>query len=228
MVKPKRVPKSTKSEANVYASVVFLILAPLPVGMSIAMWVAPMAFFLLMIDGKSSGSMPSGYSTWMNRSSAGAKSNAPPQTRQPFVFFTTAFISFMERFTGQRDSTLSAVPAADVTARDDVLGIVNPAAATIGTTSSDVLSPGMPPMLCLSSIGVSPKSSVLPVSTMARARASLSLMFSPWISSAVRKAAISTSLRCLSTTSLTIVVMSCSRSLAPCSFARTCLRDSGS
>ena len=40
----------------------FLILAPLPVGMSITTWVAPIAFFLLIIDGRSSGSMPNGYS----------------------------------------------------------------------------------------------------------------------------------------------------------------------
>ena len=69
----------------------------------------------------------------MNRSSAGAKSKAPPQTRQPFVLFTTVFISFTDRFTGHRISKRSAVPAGDVTAREDVLGIVKPAAATIAS-----------------------------------------------------------------------------------------------
>jgi hypothetical protein len=45
----------------------------------------------------------------------------------------------------------SAVPAGEVMAREDVFGIVRPAAATIGTTSMlDLLLPGMPPMLCLS------------------------------------------------------------------------------
>ena len=54
-------------------------------------WVAPMAFFLLKIEGKSIGSMPKGYSTWMKRSSAGANSSEPPQTRQPLVFFDDFF-----------------------------------------------------------------------------------------------------------------------------------------
>ena len=48
---------------NVYASVRVLIFAPKPVGISIATCVAPMAFFLLRIEGKSIGSIPSGYST---------------------------------------------------------------------------------------------------------------------------------------------------------------------
>jgi hypothetical protein len=47
-------------------------------------------------------------------------------------------------------SIVSAVPAGDVIARDDVLGIVSPCAATIGTTIIDVRFPGMPPMQCLS------------------------------------------------------------------------------
>jgi len=54
----------------------------------------------------------------------------------------------MARFTGQRVSTLSAVPAGDVIAVKTFLGIVNPAAATMGTTNMEVLSPGMPPTLC--------------------------------------------------------------------------------
>ena len=45
---------------------------------------------------------------------------------------------------------VSAVPAGDVMARDEVLGIVSPCAATIGTTIMDVRLPGMPPMQCLS------------------------------------------------------------------------------
>ncbi|MEY9353296.1 hypothetical protein ABIG05_007735 [Bradyrhizobium japonicum] len=45
---------------------------------------------------------------------------------------------------------VSAVPAGDVIARDDVFGIVSPCAATIGTTIIDVRLPGMPPMQCLS------------------------------------------------------------------------------
>ncbi len=45
---------------------------------------------------------------------------------------------------------VSAVPAGDVMARDDVLGHSMPCAATMGTTSMEVRLPGMPPMQCLS------------------------------------------------------------------------------
>ena len=76
----------------------------------------------------------------MKRSSAGASSKAPPQTKQPPVFATVFLISSMQRLTGQRVSTLSAVPAGEVIALEEVLGIVYPAAAMMGTTSIDVLS----------------------------------------------------------------------------------------
>ena len=50
---------------------------------------------------------------------------------------------------------VSAVPAGEVIAREEVLGIVSPCAATIGTTIIEVRLPGMPPMQCLSTtIGV--------------------------------------------------------------------------
>ena len=52
---------------------------------------------------------------------------------------------------------VSAVPAGEVIAREDVLGIVRPCAATIGTTIIDVRLPGIPPMQCLSTtIGLVP------------------------------------------------------------------------
>jgi len=51
---------------------------------------------------------------------------------------------------------VSAVPAGEVIARDDVFGIVSPCAATIGTTIIEVRLPGIPPMQCLSTtIGLS-------------------------------------------------------------------------
>ena len=181
-----------------------------------------------MIDGKSMGSMPRGYSTLMNKSSAGASSRLPPQTRQPFVLWTVSCISLLVRFTGHRVSMRSAVPAGEVIARLLVLGMVYPAAATMGTTRMLVLSPGIPPTLCLSTMGVLLNFMVLPVSTMARLIASFSLMLKPCMLSAVRNAAISTSLRCLSTTSFTISRMSVSRSRSPRTFALTCESDSGS
>ena len=51
---------------------------------------------------------------------------------------------------------VSAVPAGDVMAREDVFGMVRPCAATIGTTIIEVRLPGIPPMQCLSTtIGLS-------------------------------------------------------------------------
>jgi hypothetical protein len=51
----------------------------------------------------------------------------------------------------------SAVPAGDVMARDEVLGIVNPQAATMGTMIMLVRLPGRPPTQCLSTIGERPQ-----------------------------------------------------------------------
>src|SRR4030067_2321078 len=102
-----------------------------------------MDFFLLIMEGRSKGSIANGYSIWMKMSSAGARSKAPPQVMQPFVFSTTLCISSIDRLTGHRTSTRSAVPAAEVTARDDVFGMVKPAAAMIGTTRILGLSTGL-------------------------------------------------------------------------------------
>ena len=51
---------------------------------------------------------------------------------------------------------VSAVPAGEVMARDEVLGHRMPWAATMGTTSMEVRLPGMPPMQCLSTTGPPP------------------------------------------------------------------------
>ena len=66
------------------------------------------------------------------------------------------------------------MPAAEVMARDDVLGMVTPRAATMGTTTSVVLLPGSPPMQCLSITGVRSHTSRSPTSTMARVSATVS------------------------------------------------------
>ena len=65
---------------------------------------------------------------------------------------------------------VSAVPAGDVIEREEVFGIVRPAAAIIGTTSIVVLFPGIPPIQCLStmiSLGLTLKSSCFPTATIA-------------------------------------------------------------
>ena len=67
-------------------------------------------------------------------SSAGLRRTAPPQTMQPDSCSTTRLIDGRSRSTGAIVSIVSAVPAGDVIARDDVLGIVSPCAATTETT----------------------------------------------------------------------------------------------
>ena len=65
---------------------------------------------------------------------------------------------------------VSAVPAGEVIARDDVLGQSIPCAATIGTTSIEVRLPGRPPMQCLSTTRLSCQSNFRPQATIASVR----------------------------------------------------------
>ena len=65
---------------------------------------------------------------------------------------------------------VSAVPAGEVMARDEVLGHSMPCAATMGTTSIEVRLPGIPPMQCLSTTSGSCQSSLRPLATMASVR----------------------------------------------------------
>lgn len=86
----------------------------------------------------------------MSTSSAGLNCAVPPQTKHPPSFSTTVFISSEESVTLVSTSIVSAVPAGEVIAREDVFGIVSPYAATMATTNGVVLLPGNPPMQCLS------------------------------------------------------------------------------
>ena len=63
---------------------------------------------------------------------------------------------------------VSIVPEGEVIARVEVFGINKPAAATIGTeTIETLLVPGHPPILCLSCVGIPPKSMISPESRKA-------------------------------------------------------------
>ncbi len=83
---------------------------------------------------------------------------------------------------------VSAVPAGEVMARDEVLGMTSPAAATMATTSGVVRFPGSPPTQCLSTTRSRPQSSVSPVATISRVRAITSPSSRPRAAHAVRKA----------------------------------------
>lgn len=73
---------------------------------------------------------------------------------------------------------VSAVPAGEVMARDDVFGIVNPRAAMMGTMIGVVRFPGSPPTECLSSTISAFQDSRPPTSTIAL----VSPRTSPWSS----------------------------------------------
>ena len=62
------------------------------------------------------------------------------------------------RSTGAMVPIVSAVPAGLVIARDEVLGISMPCAATMGTTTIVTRLPAVPPSECLSTTGVRPQS----------------------------------------------------------------------
>ena len=76
-------------------------------------------------------------------------------------------------------------------ARDEVLGILSPCAATIGTTIIEVRLPGMPPMQCLSTIMSPFHVSLPPTDAIARVSDSTSSAVVKR-ALAIRKAAIST------------------------------------
>lgn len=106
-------------------------------------------------------------STLISRSSTGLSEIAPPHTKQPCSCLTTSRIFSMERATVVMVSMVSAVPAGEVMAREEVLGMVSPAAATIDTTTGVVRLPGKPPTQCLSRMFSRPQSRRSPALTMA-------------------------------------------------------------
>ena len=140
-----------------------------PIGMSMTRSVAPAATFLLMIDASSCGlgSIPRGRWTVMKRSPAGPRSVAPVQENTPPTSSAILLTSWASRSTLQNVSTKSAVPQALLIAREDSLGTVSPAAATMETTMGVILLPGSPPKLWKSRTCLSLKEISSPVSAMA-------------------------------------------------------------
>ena len=82
---------------------------------------------------------------------------------------------------------VSAVPAGDVIAREDVFGIVRPSAATIGTTIGVVRFPGSPPTECLSTTISDSHDKLSPASTIALVRARISRWSKGRVAQAVTK-----------------------------------------
>lgn len=79
-----------------------------------------------------SESISSARPTRMRMSSAGLSLIAPPQTMHPPCSSTTLWMSAAASSTGAIVPVVSAVPAGEVRAREDVFGIVSPSAAVTG------------------------------------------------------------------------------------------------
>jgi len=117
----------------------------------------------------------------MISSSTGERSTPPPQTRQPFVSATIDSIPSIENSTSQKTSITSAVPAGDVTAREEVFGIVSPASVTIETTIGVTQLPATPPIECLSATTGASHVSCWPASAIARVRCFVSESDRPFV-----------------------------------------------
>ena len=169
-------------------------LAEGPTGRSIKRCVEPAASFFDMIEATicSRVSRLSGRSTEIRMSSAGDRLTCPPQTRQPWQAATISFICSTPTSTRASTSMVSAVPAGEVIAREEVFGMVSPCAATIGTTIIEVRLPGMPPMQCLSTTIGRCQLSWVPASAIACDSASSSLEVMK-LAEPIRKAATSMS-----------------------------------
>ena len=155
-----------------------------PTGMSSSRWLEPAATFFDRMEATicPGESIDSGRSTAISTSSAGDSSLVPPQARQPRCSWTISSSRANGNSTLASTSMVSAVPAGEVIARDEVLGQSMPWAATIGTTSIEVRLPGIPPMQFLSTTGCSCQSSWRPTLAMASLRKyTSSRSSSPWL-----------------------------------------------
>lgn len=191
-----------------------------PYGMSIKTYFEPAAIFLDRIDAMSCGSMSrfNNRSTCIILSSDGASPNEPPHARHAPVFLTTLIISFSDSSTFEIVSITSAVPDAEVIARDDVFGNVSPAAAQIATTIGVVRFPAIPPIECLSAMYFPLNFNFAPVFAIALVRLIISLSLIPFNFSAAVKNAISASVKLLWTISETRYASSFLFSDSPFSF----------
>ena len=140
-------------------------------------------------------------STWIILSSDGASFREPPQARQALCFLTILTILESGISTSDIVSITSAVPDAEVIAREDVFGSVRPTAAHIAMVIGVVLFPAIPPMQCLSATYLPLNFNFAPVFIIAFVRAIVSENFMPFSFSAAVKNAISASVRLLWTIS---------------------------
>ena len=125
------------------------------------------------------GLIPSGCSTFMTISSTGARFIDPPHENTPPISWVISLSESASISTLQNVSTKSDVPHALLMAREEVLGIMMPAAATMDTTMGVTLLPGTPPRLWKSNTGVLSNLIISPVSAMATVKSAISEMSMP-------------------------------------------------
>ena len=150
--KPIALPTAINFSSSKFASSILRTFAVGPTGISITTCVDPAAAFFDKTEAIiwPSLSISKVLSTDISTSSAGLKFTDPPQAIHPPSFSTTDCIVSKLKSTGVITSIVSAVPAGDVIALDEVFGKVKPAAVTMATTIGVVLFPGKPPTQCLS------------------------------------------------------------------------------
>ena len=155
ILRPACLPTFTISRARVKASFSFSIKAPEPVFTSRTMVFAPEASFLDMMLLTMSG-MELTVAVTSRRAyiflSAGARFAVWPAMTKPTVpAISRKRSGLMDVEKPGKDSSLSMVPPVWPRPRPDIFAILAPHAATIGQSTSEVLSP-TPPVECLSAV----------------------------------------------------------------------------
>ena len=144
----------------------------------------------------------------------------PPHAKTPPTSSDTLFSFSASMRTSQKTSTKSEVPHALLMARDESLGIMIPAAATMETTMGVILFPGMPPRLWKSNTGSLSNLMISPVSAMATVKSAISSMSISLMYRAVSQAEISILDSLFSRISSTMARISSLSSFSPSIFLR--------
>ena len=181
---PAPLPILTISCASAKESASSFINAPLPVLTSSTIASAPAASFLLMMEDAIRDILSTVAVTSLsayNFLSAGAKSAVCPIIAMPMRFtLSRNCCSDIAVENPEKLSSLSIVPPVCPSPLPLIFATVTPAAATIGVSASEVLSP-TPPVECLSTFTpwMSLKSSMSPLFAIAIVSASVSSSFIP-------------------------------------------------
>ena len=188
-----------------------------------------MASFLLMIEASicARGLMPNGCSILITMSSTGAMFIPPPQANTPPTSSAMRLRESASSSTLQKVSTKSDVPQALLMAREEVLGIMTPAAATMDTTMGVILLPGTPPKLWKSNTGCLSNLMMSPVWAMALVKSAISSISMPLMYRAVSQAETSILDSLLSRMSETIDSISSLSRRSPSIFLRMERTESG-